>query len=186
MSTWQAQLALLAGLLYACTPYPAGSRPPTVGAPKCIALGQGPFHKSALRMRGGASGTAEEASQLPHEPKTWGLAHVLEFLETLRPIFRDRTDQYRELFSENDIDGLVLLGLTADKLEKARAANEPRHRFALQALLRVHSRVHSRVHGWESLLTCAAGGDQEPGTSRASGVCHSRAKGKLVCEHRPR
>ena len=47
---------------------------------------------------------------------------MLKFLETLRPTFRDRTDQYRELFVENDIDGVVLLGLTADKLEKARAA----------------------------------------------------------------
>lgn len=46
--------------------------------------------------------------------------HVLEFLETLRHKLKDRTDKYKELFADNDIDGVVLLGLTADKLEKAR------------------------------------------------------------------
>ena len=53
------------------------------------------------------------------DPKAWEVEHVLAFLERLRPRFRDRTDLYRELFTDNDIDGAVLLGLNEDKLEKA-------------------------------------------------------------------
>jgi hypothetical protein len=55
----------------------------------------------------------------PRDPKAWEVEHVLAFLERLRPRFRDRTDLYRELFTDNDIDGAVLLGLNEDKLEKA-------------------------------------------------------------------
>ena len=61
-----------------------------------------------------------DASRLPSDPKTWELAHVLKFLEQLRPTLKDRTDQYKRVFSDNDIDGVILLGLTTDKLEKAR------------------------------------------------------------------
>ena len=90
---------------------------------------------AALCLRGGSSTAANltahlargesvvkdaDASRLPSDPKTWELAHVLKFLEQLRPTLKDRTDQYKRVFSDNDIDGVILLGLTTDKLEKAR------------------------------------------------------------------
>ena len=78
-----------------------------------------------LRLRGGAQESADadptDADDVaPRDPKAWEVEHVLAFLEHLRPKFRDRTDVYRELFTDNDIDGAVLLGLNEDKLEKAR------------------------------------------------------------------
>ena len=79
---------------------------------------------SALCLRGGGGDetlvlASAEAPDLPPETKTWEVDHVLLFLEGLRPKFKDRTDQYRALFADNDIDGTILLGLTVDKLEKA-------------------------------------------------------------------
>jgi len=79
---------------------------------------------SALCLRGGGGDetlvlASAEAAGLPPETKTWEVDHVLLFLEGLRPKFKDRTDQYRALFADNDIDGTILLGLTVDKLEKA-------------------------------------------------------------------
>jgi hypothetical protein len=81
--------------------------------------------RARLRLRGGAQESADadpiEADAVaPRDPKAWEVEHVLAFLERLRPRFRDRTDVYRELFTDNDIDGAVLLGLNEDKLEKAR------------------------------------------------------------------
>jgi hypothetical protein len=78
-----------------------------------------------LRLRGGAQESAdadptEADAAAPRDPKAWEVEHVLAFLERLRPRFKDRTDVYRELFTDNDIDGAVLLGLNDDKLEKAR------------------------------------------------------------------
>jgi hypothetical protein len=85
-----------------------------------------------LRLTGGGapreSESAEEVNAAraqgepgapPLEPRAWQVEHVLAFLERLRPKFRDRTDLYRTMFTDNDIDGAVLLGLTPEKLEKA-------------------------------------------------------------------
>jgi hypothetical protein len=114
-------------------------------SPKLQVVTSGPSHYSrawppaaALYLRGGSSlaaanetsplarcgsATADaDTSHLPPDPKAWELAHVLEFLQQLHPTLKDRTDQYKQLFIDNDIDGVILLGLTTDKLEKACAA----------------------------------------------------------------
>ena len=95
-----------------------------------------PHRRLLLRLTGGAPRESESAeaaaapgqgapgAPLP-EARAWEVEHVLEFLERLRPKFRDRTDLYRTMFTDNDIDGAVLLGLTAEKLEKAHRPAPP-------------------------------------------------------------
>lgn len=103
----------------------------------------------ALTLRGGACDAdpilAAEAADVPANPKTWEEDHVLAFLEGLRPKFKDRTDQYRALFVDNDIDGTILLGLTVDKLEKAPAPSLPC--VPVRALFRPGGRP-PRVYRW--------------------------------------
>ena len=84
-----------------------------------------------LALRGGGEGggrsiddtlvLAHDADNLLHNHTQWEVEHVLVFLERLRHKFKDRTDLYRKLFSDNDVDGTVLMGLTGEKLEKARS-----------------------------------------------------------------
>ena len=70
-----------------------------------------------LQLRGGSIG------DLPEDPRSWEVAHVLAFLERLRPRFKDRTGHYKQLFADNDVDGTILLGLSTEKLEKIGVAS---------------------------------------------------------------
>jgi hypothetical protein len=102
------------------------------------------YHQ-ALRLRGGCAEAPvpfPEAQDLPRDPKAWTVQHVLCYMERLRPKFKDRMDHYRTLFTENDIDGSILLALTPEKLEKASALTPPSP-FRARLLFRVVCSLHA-------------------------------------------
>ena len=70
-----------------------------------------------LRLRGGNDVEMSAPATEKTDPRSWSVENVQEFLETLRPKFGLKTDIYRQIFSDNDVDGAILLGLNLQKLE---------------------------------------------------------------------
>ncbi len=70
-----------------------------------------------MRLRGGADITMSDAACQEPDPRKWKVSDVQNFLETLRSKLGEKTDLYLEIFSDNDIDGNILIGLNPQKLE---------------------------------------------------------------------
>jgi hypothetical protein len=71
----------------------------------------------ALRLRGGGDVTMSDGSSEESDPRKWKVSNVQKFLERLRTKLGEKTDLYQQIFSDNDIDGNILIGLNPQKLE---------------------------------------------------------------------
>ena len=68
------------------------------------------------------------------DPLNWTVENVQEFLENLRGKFGLKTDIYRQIFSDNDIDGKILIGLTLQKLESLGIRSLGHREYLVEAI----------------------------------------------------
>ncbi|KAJ1481547.1 hypothetical protein T484DRAFT_1954082 [Baffinella frigidus] len=119
----------------------AGKQQPRRACPATLA---GP-----LRLRGGgdAGNTTDAVTDLDEtRAAEWSVEEVLRFVESLRGTFSAKTDGYKTIFEENDIDGKVLLNLDDDKLAKVGVKSLGHREHLVEALVSLRSRVGMR-HG---------------------------------------
>ncbi len=103
--------------------------------------------RRTLRLRGGVDVAMNDASSEEKDPRKWKVSDVQDFLEKLRTKLGEKTDLYLQIFSDNDIDGNILIGLNPQKLESLgiRSLGHREYLFEEIQTLKVASEQHSTV-----------------------------------------
>lgn len=100
--------------------------------------------KGSLRLRGGGDDDVM-VDPPPGNPRDWAVKDVLSFVEGLRHKFGERTDVYKTLMEENDVDGKVLLGLSPSKLQQIGMKSLGHREFFTEQVLNLRSAIGLKV-----------------------------------------
>jgi hypothetical protein len=107
----------------------------------------------SIHLRGGGDIAMSSPTVDKSDPKDWSIENVQEFLESLRPKFGIKTDIYRQIFTDNDIDGNILLGLNLQKLESLGIRSLGHREYLFDAIQNIRVSTLSTIQSSFNTLT---------------------------------